>query len=207
MKKIDPYLDRRLKAEGNISFLEFIDTLQELWQKAGKKGKFIRDEPIKEGMELPVITFRTLRRIIDHNFKDHKPRYRQTIRHPYKPDEFIDILGQVFQVWVEFSVLSTSAEEADEMVEDLIDFIELYKGYFRLHGVKDIRFYAQLSDKVLKDHNIPIACRTLQYTMWFEKLIPVILNQIDHLAVQAGIIAQDYIDEEEYPDGNFTGQI
>jgi hypothetical protein len=46
-------------------------------------------------------------------------------------------------------------------------------------------FYAQESDKVITDYRFPIAVRPIQYTMRFEKVTPVFLNQIEQILAQA----------------------
>jgi hypothetical protein len=186
----DPYLDTRLRSEHPITFLGFIDEMKRLWTMAGKKGKIIRHQPFDEESEFPCITFRTIRRMINQNFHETKPRYRATIYHPYIPGEYVELKGQMFDVWVQFDVCSTSAEEADELVEELDDFLYIYKGFFKKNGVQEMTFYAQLEDSVITDYRFPIAVRPIQYTLRFEKITPVFLNQIEQIYTQASIQPQ-----------------
>jgi len=190
----DPYVDNRLRSNKPTNYLGFIDELIRLWKLAGKRGRFIRDTPLKDVIQdddnniLPVITYRKLRRQYTPEFKERKPRHRATIRHPERPDEWIDLFGQMFDIWVEFDVYAASAEEADEIAEELDDFLFIYKGFFKAHGVHEIMFYAQLQDKVITDYKYPIACRPIQYTMRFEKITPLFLNQIRQMLVQAEVV-------------------
>jgi hypothetical protein len=181
----DPYLDARLRSEKAATFLSFIDDLNRLWKLAGKPGIIKRDTPLDDEAEFPLITFKILRRLVNQDFKDIKPRIRTTIRHPYVPDQYVQLYGQIFDVWVEFTVYSTSAEDADYIVDELDDFIQMYKGYFKRNGVQEMLFYAQESDKVITDYRFPIAVRPIQYTMRFEKVTPVFLNQIEQILAQA----------------------
>jgi hypothetical protein len=187
----DPYLDNRLRSDKPITFLGFIDDLSRLWKMAGKRGRIVREAPFHDDAEFPVITFHTIRRLINPQFKDIKPRYRTTIRHPYIPGEYVELRGQIFDVWVQFNVYSASAEEADELVEELDDFIQMYKGFFKKNGVQEITFFAQETDQVITDYRFPIAVRPIQYTLRFEKITPVFLNQIDQIITQATIQPQE----------------
>ncbi|SFJ66251.1 hypothetical protein SAMN02799624_05442 [Paenibacillus sp. UNC496MF] len=184
----DPYLDSRLRSEKAATFLSFIDDLDRLWKLAGKPGVIKRESPLDDEAQFPMVAFKILRRLVNQEFKDIKPRLRTTIRHPYVPDEYVQLYGQIFDVWVQFTVLSTSAEEADLIADELDDFIQMYKGQFKKNGVHEMLFYAQESDQVITDYRFPIAVRPIQYTMRFEKITPVFLNQIEQILAQASAV-------------------
>lgn len=184
----DAYIDNRLRSNKPITFLGFIDDLRKLWEAAGKPGKIIRHSPLKEKAEFPVITYRVTRRLLNQDFKDLKPRYRTTIRHPHIQDEYVELYGQIFDVWVEFCIYSKSAEEADELVIELEDFLQTYAGFFKKNGVQEILFYAQGEDEVVNKGRVDVAKRTLQYTFRFEKIITRFLNEIEQIAVQAKLL-------------------
>jgi hypothetical protein len=187
MKVTDPYLDDRLRAERSSTFLQFIDELRRLWKEAGKTGDIIRQFPFQEEAQYPVITYRLLRRQISPHFKEYKPRFRDVFPHPYLPDQFVELYGQIFDVLVEFQIFSLSQEEADELVVEFEDFLYLYAGFFKKEGVQDIQFYSQEEDQLIYKERYAIAVRTLQYNFRFEKLTPRFLNQIHDLAVQANV--------------------
>jgi hypothetical protein len=190
---MDAYIDNRLRSEKPITFLGFIDDLRRLWEAAGKPGKIIRQSPLKEEADFPTITYRIIRREINNHFKDIKPRYRTTIRHPYLEDEYVELYGQIFDVWVEFCIYSISAEEADELVMELEEFLQTYAGFFKQKGVQEILFHAQGEDEVLEEQRINIAKRKLLYTMRFEKIIVRFLNEIQQIAVQANLLHEGQI--------------
>lgn len=184
---VDAYIDNRLRSDKPITFLSFIDDLRRLWEAAGKQGKFVRQSPLKDEVEFPTITYRIIRRVVNSSFKDLKPRYRGTIRHPQVEGEYIELYGQIFDVWVEFCVYAKGAEEADELAIELEEFLQTYAGFFKYNGVQEILFYAQGEDEVLEEGRISIAKRKLQYTVRFEKIIVRFLNEIQQIAVQANL--------------------
>jgi hypothetical protein len=91
---------------------------------------------------------------------------------------------------VQFTVYALSAEEADQLVEELDDFIQTYQGQFKKNGVQEITFYAQEGDAVMTDLRFPVAVRPLQYTFRFEKITPIFRNQIENIILtQANILS------------------
>lgn len=188
---LDAYIDNRLRSDKPITFLGFVDDLRRLWEAADKPGKIIRNTPLKEDAEFPTITYRIIRRVVNEGFKDLKPRYRGTIRHPYMDGEYVELYGQIFDVWVEFCVYSPSAEEADEMVIELEEFLQTYAGFFKQKGIQEILFHAQGEDEVTEEGRVGLAKRKLLYTMRFEKIIVRFLNEIQQIAVQANVLKHE----------------
>lgn len=188
---LDAYIDNRLRADKPITFLGFIDDLRNLWESAGKKGEIIRKRPLKEDSKLPAITYRLKKRTLNDQFKDIKPRYRGTIKHPYINGEFVQMYGQMFDLLIEFSIYSTSAEEADELVIELEEFLQLYAGHFKKNGVQEILFYEQGEDDVVEEQRVDTPSRSLLYVMRFEKLIIKLLNDIQQISVQANIHSEE----------------
>lgn len=183
-----PHKDDRFRSKKPITFLGFIDDMRKLWKNAGLPGDISRKSPFNKDAEFPLITFRTLHRSLDPNFKEKKPRYRDTIPHPHIPNEWIDLYGQMFQVDVEFKIYSKSQEEADEILIEFEEFLEMYKGEFKKNGVQEILFSEQKEDEVLTESRIEIAARTIVYTLRLERIVPKMINQIDGLAVDARIL-------------------
>lgn len=184
---LDAYIDNRLRSNKPITFLGFVDDLRKLWEAAGKGAKIIRNSPLKEDADFPTITYRIIGRVLNDSFKDLKPRLRGTIKHPYMEGEYIELYGQIFDVSVEFNVYSLTAEEADELVIELEEFLQTYAGFFKKNGVQEILFHSQGPDEVVANGRIGAAKRSLYYTMRFEKIIVRFLNEIQQIAVQANL--------------------
>lgn len=184
---LDAYIDNRLRSNKPITFLGFIDDLRQLWESAGKTGNIIRKQPMKEKAQYPAITYRIKRRVLNGEFKDLKPRHRSTIKHPYMDGEYVELYGQNFDLTVEFEIYSLSAEEADEMVMELEEFLQTYAGFFKRKGVQEILFESQGEDEVIEEQRINVAKRQLNYTIRFEKIIVRFLNEIQQIAVQANL--------------------
>lgn len=193
---MDAYIDNRLRSDKPITFLGFIDDLRRLWEAAGNTAKIVRKDPITDDAEFPIITYRIIRRQLNDSFKDVKPRIRNTIKHPYIPNEYVELYGQMFDLWVEFCIYSRSAEEADELTIELEDFLQTYAGFFKKNGVQEILFHAQGEDEVVGQQRLDIAKRKLLYTMRFEKIIVRFLNEIQQIAVQANLLHESEVNQD-----------
>ena len=175
-------IEERLRHDGNRSkVIGFVDDLKELWAKAGKKGEIVRNAPLSKELAFPRITYRVLKRVKNTDFKDIKPRHRTTIDHPYEPDAKVDLFGQIFSVYVEFAVYSTNQTEADMLLDELEDFIELYKGNFMTRGVQQVTFIEQGEDKMLETGRLQIAVRELVYEFRLEKIVPKSIGDIKQI--------------------------
>jgi hypothetical protein len=190
---LDVYVDKRLRSDKPITFLEFVDDLRKLWEAAGNTAKIVRSMPLSDDAQFPTITYRILGRELNLDFKDIKPRMRGIISHPYIDGEYVELYGQIFDITVEFAVYSMGAEEADQLVLELEEFLQTYAGFFKQNGVQEILFKSQGEDEVLTTGRVGAAKRTLLYTMRFEKLIVRFLNQIEQIAVQANLQSEEEI--------------
>lgn len=184
---MDAYIDNRLRSDKPITFLGFIDDLRKMWEAAGQEARIVRNTPTGEDAKFPAITYRTLSRVVNAEFKDLKPRYRGTIRHPMREDEYVELYGQIFDVMIEFCILSPSAEKADEITVEFEEFLQSYAGYFKRNGVQEISFHSQGADEVMQEGRMTVAKRKVNYTMRFEKIIVRFLNEIQQIAVQANL--------------------
>lgn len=178
--------DRSRSVKGS-SFLDFIDELRRLWTASGRDVKIVRKSPKSDDESFPVITYRILKRYPHPSFKEKKPRFRGMAPSVEIPGDTVEVYGQIFQVFVEFKVYSVSDEEADEIAEDLEDFIYLYSEHFKKNGVKEIYFEEQSLDSTSNKFHVPVAERTLVFDMQFEKITLRYLSQINQVAVQANI--------------------
>ncbi|CDQ41815.1 hypothetical protein [Virgibacillus salexigens] len=196
--KSDPYESDRLRSESGINFLGFIDVLKKLWEAAGKdsviKRNFVKDDAENSRS---IITYRTKERMPLEEFKEKfGPRHRSLTRHDLRSNEFIETKGQVQRVMVGFDIYSKSDEEADRIMEEFESFILQYSSFFKKKGIQQIFFFKQEEDENYTEFNASYAKRPLIYEMHFENITYHFLNQIEQLAIQAGIYNNENNEEE-----------
>jgi len=190
------YEDDRYRSKESTNFLGFIDNLRSLWKAGGNQGDFVRYRPLNEISDFPRITYRLKKRVVNPYVKDVKPRRRSIINHPHDPNEFVELLGQRFDCYVEFDILSPSAEEADELAAKLEEYLFLYAGFFKEKGIVDIRFEEQGEDEVIQESRFFINKRPLIYLISFEKIYTVFLDELQDIAVKAKISSAENITKE-----------
>lgn len=187
---------RRLRADKGAKLLDFIDDMRDLWRKRfGKNPTHLVDIVRKnatrvEDIQDTTITFKVRDRVISDDFKDVKPKYRTEMEHPLRPDQHVQIYGQMFDVTLEFGIHARTHESADEAMEDFEEFLEDYTQYFTRSGIQDIRFIRQLEDSSIRNGEGETHSRTLLYLIRVERIKFKYLNEIKHIELQAKLYKQ-----------------
>lgn len=187
---------RRLRADKGANLLDFIDDMRELWRKRfGKNPKNLVDIVRKsatrvEDQKDTTITFKVIDRVVSDDFKDVKPKYRMEMAHPLRPDQHVQIFGQMFDITMEFGIHSRTHEDGDKIMEEFEDFLEDYTQYFTRSGIQDIRFIRQLEDNSSRNGDGEIHSRTLLYLIRVERIKFKYLNEINHIELQAKLYKQ-----------------
>lgn len=118
-------------------------------------------------IKTPCIFYRTTSRVTTK--LEAKPRFRETISDSENKTRNINVYGQQFNRTVEFTIVDSTDESAEDTMGDLEDLILTYTGFFMSHGVSNIRFLEQLPDEsifVEEDYY----SKTLAYSVTLEKI-------------------------------------
>ena len=183
----DAYQDDRMRSDRGANFLDFIDVIKKLWEAAGRKGKITRNYTKEDVSDYPIITYHVVNRAPHPAFKEVKPRPRQTLYHPTDPNKYEEILGQKQLVCICFTLIAQSDDVADELMFDFEDFLFMYRSHFMGNGVSEMLFNAQGEDTTDSSHGVSLSKRKVYYDVTFDVNRVNYLNQIDQLAVKAGI--------------------
>lgn len=187
---------RRLRADKGAKLLDFIDDMRELWRKRfGKNPENLVDIVRKSATRVEdrkdtTVTFKVINRVISDDFKDVKPKYRTEMPHPLRPDQHVQIFGQMFDITMEFGIHSRTHESADKIMEEFEDFLEDYTQYFTRSGIQDIRFVRQIEDTSIRNGEGETHSRTLLYLIRVERIKFKYLNEINHIELQAKLYKQ-----------------
>ena len=117
-------------------------------------------------VQTPVIVYRTLGRTPR---KEVKPRFRQVINDKENDNRIVNVYGQQFNMTLEFRIIDSSDELAEDTMGDLEDLMLTYTGFFMSHGVSHIRFLEQLPDTSIFDEE-DFYIKTLSYLVILEKI-------------------------------------
>lgn len=200
-----------LKANGNLSYAEFIDVVKILWDRLypdidivpTSNGKYAKYPCIAYGIELKKA----------HN-NEPKPRTRQFIK-----EESQYIYGQRFQNVVSFTVMTRAdagsidsnasedqrttelsyvgAEVADRIIDVFEDFMLEYTPIFKALGASEFVYARRLSDEEINKDQTDIIKRTVTYMLTTEKLLAASVDKIEKIVLD---VRQYYAYEKELID-------
>lgn len=200
---------KRFKADGNLSYLEFIQVVKLLWENSHPDipivatfgGTFASYPCIAYGMELKKA----------HN-QEPKMRYRDKALGD--DGKFYIIEGQRFQNVVSFTVIVQSdsakiegdsaryvgAEVADRVMESFEEFMLEYTPVFKRLGASEFVYARRVSDSETNMDQTDVVKRTVLYMLTTEKLSVTAVDIIDkivydvrqYIAVQSATPIYDY---------------
>lgn len=182
---------RRLKADGNLSYLEFIQVVKLLWENsypdipivATFGGTFAQYPCIAYGLELKRA----------HN-QEPKMRYRDKALG--EDGKYYIIEGQRFQNVVSFTIIIQAnagqmeedssryvgAEVADRVMERFEDFMLEYTPVFKKLGASEFVYARRVSDTETNMDQTDVVKRAVLYLLTTEKLSVTPVDTIDKIA-------------------------
>lgn len=170
-----PYRRGMQTARGSLDFDEFTDIMNDLLKRAWGDGWgwFSQNEPTgndPEKVEIPAITFDTVRRIPSETHKSPEPILYDKIRDPEHPTTFLELYRQWFDMEVSFFVYHQTNREARLLMEAFENFLFEYKEYFKNCGISDIIFKSEETPKVVTRWGKELPQRTLVYLVRIERI-------------------------------------
>ena len=181
---------RRMKADGNLSYLEFIQVVKLLWENsypdipilATFGGTFATYPCIAYGIELKRA----------HN-QEPKMRYRDKALGD--DGKYYIIEGQRFQNVVSFTIIVQAdaaklegdssryvgAEVADRIIERFEDFMLEYTPVFKKLGASEFVYARRVSDTETNMDQTDVIKRTVLYLLTTEKLSVTAVDKVDKI--------------------------
>ena len=191
-KKRDPAYaadsdSRRFKADGNLSYLEFIQTVKLLWENsypdipivATYGGKMAQYPCIAYGLELK-------------RAHSQEPKLKYRDKALGEDGKYYIIEAQRFQNVVSFTILLEAdagtldgntkryagAEVADRIIDIFEDFMMEYTPVFKRLGASELVYARRLSDTEINMDQTDVVKRTVTYLLTTEKIV---VNQVDRI--------------------------
>ena len=194
---IDRVFGPPLQAQGNLTYLEFIDVVKILWNErppdidivATSNGKYSKYPCITYGLDLKKA-----------HGSEPKPRTRQVLN-----DINQHIYGQRFQNIVAFTVITRAdaasieatlgtdehttelryvgAEIADRIMEVFEDFMLEYTPVFKRLGASEFVYARRYSDSEINRDETDVNKRIVTYMLTTEKLLATTHEKIESIVV------------------------
>ena len=146
--------------------------------------KFGPEYPKERNLEAPFIAYRILGREPSKAIPSLKPRWREEIPDPERPDYPIIIVGQNFDVLIQFDIFALTAKDANDIAAKFEDFMLTYTGLFKSEGIQEILFERQLEDDYDPRWREDYYVRSLVYYVRIEKITPVPAYLIEQMHIK-----------------------
>jgi len=174
-----------LKADNNATLSDFISMLSNISSKALQKsgatldpdeGRILGD--VDTTVEHPIIIYSIISSIPKFNIKKHPI---QTIVEKDNNPRICDIYIQEFMSTVQFNIVASEYKEADTVLNDFMDLMINYSGYFKKNGVSELIFEKRLTDKQLDIYRQHNSIRSVQYKIGTQKINTVFNSTIQNI--------------------------
>lgn len=174
--------DARLQAEGNITYLDFIRLVKEMWAEVHP------DIPIwptqgSQYAQYPCIVYGLETRTTFQN--ESKKRYREERKQTSEGKNTL-IYGQRFQNIIRFSVITKKDPDLAEIIIELFeDFMENYTPVFKRLGVSDFFYARREPDDEGTRSGDDVSIRSVSYLVILEKMWTKEVDQIEQIVTNA----------------------
>lgn len=188
----------RLRAAGNLSYLDFIRLLNKLWSDSigfREDGVTLRvpfqaTNTALSDPDYPLIVYSLeMRRPFP---QEPKPKHREIINDNGNP---IIIRGQRFENLVKFAVLDrvapSGAERAEEILDTFEDFMLQMTPIFKELGISDLFYARRTADGVGSRLGTDVVERSVIYQVVTEKIILIDTWKLNAILISARIFLED----------------
>lgn len=175
----------RLKAEGNLTYLDFIRTLEVLWYESHPDIPFY-GTGLSKLPKYPAIVYSLDSRVTFQG--EPKPRLREIPdTDPNGPAVLVS--GQRFVNIIRFTAIDEVDPNGTQVVEELIEafeeFMQEYLPVLKKLGASEIRYSRRLPDHEVPRSGEDVVTRAVTYSVVTERITRVSIDRLEHLLVRA----------------------
>lgn len=193
---------RPLRQAGNLSYLDFIRVVGEIWHEMNPKVPLIAAGLPLDG-KYPCIVYSLANKLSFKN--ENKPRLRERLVHHEDPSESLLVYGQKFVHYIKFTVVDevepNGAQVAEELIEQFEDFMITYIDIFSKLGINNMFYERRLPDDEESRPGEGVVKRSVVYQVILEKQIDVKVGNLEKvwLNLTIGSLAEEDCEDDEKP--------
>jgi hypothetical protein len=184
----------RIRARGNLKFLDYIDLIEYIWKKGNPEVIF---QPMGAKRvydpERAYLIYELDSRVPKDN--NTKPRHQETFDHPDDPNRKVSIYTQSFNNLVSFTALHQNPRTAEEIIEDFEDFMMEACPIFKGLGIEEFIYNRRISDRMDKKYGEDLSARTVLYMVTTQKTMPVEQRKLQEVIGQLTVMLDSEMDE------------
>lgn len=174
-------MNERLQAENSCNFDQFTDIILRLLNAAWGEGWGTFCEAFPNGtdpqnVKMPVITYTLVNMVpglIGKNgTREIKARHRATYFNSNNDEgpKAVDVYGRIFDCKVVFEIWEENNAKATVLATRFMDFMDMYTGYVKSQGVKEIIFERYSNEALFDAWRDNVVSRSLEYFVRLEHL-------------------------------------
>ena len=161
-------------------------------------GVYSEEEPMgnePDNLDAPQITFALDRRVISEELKAYRKKLMDVRPDPDNPGFNINIYQRLFRCRVSWRCWHKTKRGSRIMLKKLEWFLENYIGYFKEHGLVQMKFFSEERPMIDKTARRKIPCATLKYDIWI----------VETEIVRDRLLNDLNIKVNNYEEGEFNG--
>lgn len=171
---------RPLRASGNLSYLDFIRMVEQVWAEAHPDVPLIA-AGLPVDSKYPCIIYSISNRVTHPG--EPKPRQaEQPIRYDDDATDVLIIYRQRFVNFVKFEAVGKVEQNGAQIVEELIelfeDFMLTYTGVFRERGLSEMTYERRMPDDEQSRPGEGVVTRAVIFRVTTEKIIHVLESKL-----------------------------
>jgi hypothetical protein len=191
----------RLTASQNSTYLQFIDTIQYLWNRDHPEIQF---RPFADNH-----TYNPDKGYVIYSLVDREPtqnnakaRYQEMVQHPDDPDKKLVIYSWAFMNSVKFTAVHQDPRIAEEIIEAFEDFMIATIPIHLEIGVQSSMYGRRASDEHKSRYGDDLAARSLIWMIIIQKIITTDLDKLKEILIEVQHLRVDTPYEQATPDHN-----
>lgn len=178
-----------LRADGNLNYLDFIRTLEYIWDEEHPDVRFGPTQD-KNFEKLPCITYSLQARRPLVN--EPKAKYRETVEDAN--GDLYWITGQRFENVVVFKAYSKDPKVAELLIETFEDFMDTHTGTLKRLGVSELVYARRIPDDDETRRGDDLSVRGVAYAVTLERVKQTKIDRIEQLVIRV----KTYLEESGY---------
>lgn len=177
-----------LRAQGRLSYLDFIDMVGELWLDANPKIPYVPFQG-KNTAKYPALVWALDMRV---PFREEpKPRLRQEVRDPVSGKTYLIHAWRFTNIVTFTAVTEKDPRLAEEIIENFEDMMITYTGAIKQAGISELRYYRRYADNEVTRPGDDLNRRTLAWEVTTEKVYQTNVERLEQVAIDLRIFVEN----------------
>jgi hypothetical protein len=189
----DPELNRfygedipSITAKGNLTYLQFIDQIQHLWNKSNPEIDFMpyASNHIFNPEKGYIIYSLEMRKPQANN---SKPRVHEVVDHPDDDTKKLVVYIQSFENLIRFTAVHKDPRTSEEIIEQFEDFMIWVTPIFIKSGIENFFYGRRISDNHDARLGDDLALRAINYLVITQKILTVDMAKLEEYTISIAL--------------------